>query len=68
MAISAKMDPNPPVLRHYDEPGPDSPREPGDQPDQKLRPANSALLTAGQRRRGQRSVEGIGKAIVATSS
>jgi hypothetical protein len=37
MAISAKIDPNPPILRHYDDPGPDSPREPGDQPDQKLR-------------------------------
>lgn len=41
MAISAKMDPNPPILRHYDEPGPDSPREPGDQPDQKLRPGGA---------------------------
>ncbi len=37
MAISAKIDPNPSSLHHYDEPGPDSPREPGDQPDQKLR-------------------------------
>lgn len=36
MAISAKIDPNLPIRRHYDEPGPDSPREPGDQPDQKL--------------------------------
>lgn len=37
MAIFTKIDPNPPSLHHYDEPGPDSPREPGDQPDQKLR-------------------------------
>lgn len=37
MAIFPKVDPNLPSLRHYDEPGPDSPREPGDQPDQKLR-------------------------------
>jgi hypothetical protein len=37
MAIFAKIDPNPPSPHHYDEPGPDSPREPGDQPDQKLR-------------------------------
>ncbi len=41
MAISVKIDPNPSVLRHYDEPGPDSPREPGDQPDQKLRPGGA---------------------------
>lgn len=37
MAISGKIDPNPLSPHHYREPGPDSPREPGDQPDQKLR-------------------------------
>jgi len=53
MAISTKVDPNPANLHHYDEPGPDSPREPGDQPDQKLRslgarksrPSNRAVTT-----------------------
>ena len=37
MTIFGKINPNPLNPHHYREPGPDSPREPGDQPDQKLR-------------------------------